>query len=679
MKAYLFFLAIAVTSACSGSTAPGPAPTPAPTANPQGAAVIETKKSDAAVAYERECKADIAKAQALFDSLQKVTGDRTLATVLEPFNDLWMALDKGLNSAGLMRNVHPDATLRGVAETCEQELSKIVTEIGLSRIIYDAVAAIDVSGADLVTQRYVKNVLRDFRRAGVDKDEATRNKVRTLREELVKIGQEFEKNITDDVRSIKLESVKDLEGLPADYVDAHKAGDDGKIAVTTNYTDYIPFMSYAKRDDLRLALYKEFRQRAYPQNGDVLNKMLEKRYELAKLLGYDDWAIYITEDKMIKTAKNAREFIDKVAKVAEKRSKKDYDELLSQLKKEVKDAKSVGDWQKTYIEEQLKRDKYSVDSQTIRTYFPYDNVKQGILDLTSKLFGLTYKRADVPVWDKSVEAYEIWVGDTSYGVFYLDMHPREGKYKHAAAFQLRTGVLDKQTPEAALVCNFPGGDGTPGLMEHDDVETFLHEFGHLLHHILGGRQHWIGLSGFNVEFDFVEAPSQLLEEWAWDGAVLKTFAKNTKGEVIPDELVAKMRKARDFGKGLQARHQMFYAMMSLEYYDRDPKGLDTTALMKELQAKYSPFAYVDDTYTQYSFGHLDSYNATYYTYMWSLVIAKDLFGAFQKAGLLNPVPAQKYRKLVLEPGGSKDAADLVRDFLGRDFSFDAFAAWLNAG
>ena len=461
---------------------------------------------------------------------------------------------------------------------------------------------------------------------------------------------------------IKLDSAQELDGLPQDYIDGHKPGTDGKIVITTDYPDYLPFMSYAKRDDLRLALYKEFRKRGYPQNAEVLSKMLSERYELAKILGYDNWAVYITEDKMIKTAKNARDFINKVAKVSEKRSKKDYDELLAQLKKSLKDAKTVGDWQKTYVEEELKRSKYEVDSQSLRPYFAYDKVKQGILDMTAKMFGLTFKKADVPVWDKSVEAYEVRVGDTTYGTFYLDMHPREGKYKHAA-----------------LVCNFPGGDGTAGLMEHNDVQTFLHEFGHLLHHILGGRQPWVGVSGTNVEWDFVEAPSQLLEEWAWDPAVLKTFATNDKGETIPDDLVKRMRKARDFGKGLTARHQMFYAMMSLEYYDRDPKGLDTTALMKDLQAKYSPFAYVDDTYMQYSFGHLDGYTATYYTYMWSLVIAKDLFGVFLKQGLLNPEPATRYRKLVLEPGGSKDAAELVKDFLGRDFSFDAFANWLNAG
>ena len=211
------------------------------------------------------------------------------------------------------------------------------------------------------------------------------------------------------------------------------------------------------------------------------------------------------------------------------------------------------------------------------------------------------------------------------------------------------------------------------------METFFHEFGHLIHHLFGGKHQWVEVSGFNTEWDFVEAPSQMLEEWAWDATTLKSFATDKEGNPIPDELVSAMNRARDFGKGLWVSHQMFYASVSLNYYNRDPKGLDTTQMMKELQEKYSPFDYVDDTYFHYSFGHLDGYSAIYYTYMWSLVIAKDLFSVFQDAGLLDQEAAARYRNLILGPGGSKDAADMVRDFLQRDYAFDAFSTWLNAG
>ncbi len=661
---------------CKSSSEPSPQ-TASTTPAAQGEAPVQ--KSAAAQDYDKQCQADVQAAKAQLAALEKVTGTRTVATVLEPLNVLWMLIDKSLNTASLTREVHPDASMRKVADDCEQELQKVVTEIGLSRPLYEAVAAVDVKQEDEVTKRYVKNLLRDFRRAGVDKDEATRQRVRALKDELVKIGQDFGKHVREDVRVMKLDSAAELEGLPQDYIEAHKPGPDGKISISTDYPDYVPYMSYAKNDARRKELYVLFRKRGVPQNLEVLSKLLERRHELATLLGYKNWATYITEDKMIKTAEAARSFIERINDVANARAKEDYAELLAQLRKSEPKAAEVGDWQKSFVEEQVKRDKYQVDSQTVRQYFPYDAVKQGVLDITSKMFGVTYVRLAEPRWHPSVEAYEMRDADGSViGRFNLDMHPREGKYKHAAEFPMQTGVRGVRTPEATLVCNFPGGDGTPGLMEHDHVETFFHEFGHLIHHMLSGKQRWVGVGGISTEWDFVEAPSQMLEEWAWDYATLKTFAKNDKGEAIPEALVKKMRAARSFGRGLWTKHQMFYAAVSLDYYDRDPKGVDTTALMKDLQKKYSLFPYVEDTYFQASFGHLDGYSAIYYTYMWSLVIAQDLFSVFDQKGMLNPEVATRYRKLVLEPGGSKDAAVLVKDFLQRDYTFDSFGKWLAA-
>jgi thimet oligopeptidase len=215
-------------------------------------------------------------------------------------------------------------------------------------------------------------------------------------------------------------------------------------------------------------------------------------------------------------------------------------------------------------------------------------------------------------------------------------------------------------------------------MQHSDVETFFHEFGHLLHHVLGGHVRWAGKSGTRTELDFVEAPSQLLEEWAWAPEPLQTFAKHYQSnEPLPTELIQRMKKADEFGKGLWVRQQMFYAALSLGFYNRDPKGLDTTATVKQMQERYTPFKYAPDTYFHLSFGHLDGYSAAYYTYMWSLVIAKDLFTPFQAEGLMNPQPAMRYRRSVLEPAGGKDAALLVKDFLGREYGFDAYERWLN--
>lgn len=296
-----------------------------------------------------------------------------------------------------------------------------------------------------------------------------------------------------------------------------------------------------------------------------------------------------------------------------------------------------------------------------------------------KLFDVTFKKAeDVPVWHPSVECFEMTQDGKLGGRFYLDMHPRENKYNHAAEFTVRSGIEGVQIPEAALVCNFPGGiEGDPGLMEHNDVVTFFHEFGHLLHHLFGGRQKWIGVSGIQTEWDFVETPSQMLEEWAWDPATLGTFAKHyQRDEAIPAELVRRMRRASEFGKGLQVRTQMSYARLSLSCHDRHPSEVNTDVLTKTIYERYRPFRFVDDTHFQCAFGHLVDYSAVYYTYMWSLVIAKDFFAQFDSANVLATAVARKFRDTVLTPGGSEPSATIVRHFLGRDFSFDAWKAWL---
>ena len=263
------------------------------------------------------------------------------------------------------------------------------------------------------------------------------------------------------------------------------------------------------------------------------------------------------------------------------------------------------------------------------------------------------------------------------GRVYLDLHPREGKFKHAAQFSIIYGQAGQRLPETALLCNFPRPGG---LMEYGDVRTLFHEFGHLVHHVLGGNTRWAANSGVRTEWDFVEAPSQMLEEWMRDPGVLRSFAKHVKtGEPIPAKMVEQLRVAEEFGKGLEVRRQMSLAALSLNLHDREAQGLDSTAVVAESMEKYWTFPYVKDTYLQTSFGHLNGYSAIYYTYMWSLVIAKDLFTPFASKGVFDRETANRYRDRILAMGGGKPAADLVSDFLGRPYDFKAYEAWLDRG
>ena len=633
--------------------------------------------NDVVTAFKKSSEEDLFKAREMFKTLEEYEGSKTVESVLVPLNELLVVIDRGENLAHLYQLVHPNAEIRSLGEEYEQEFSKLGTKIQLSRPIYDAISAVDTTILDYKTKQFVKKLLQDFRRSGVDKTPEVRQKVQELEEELVKIGQEFSKNIREDVRYIELNSVTELDGLPEDYIKAHQPDENGKIKITTDYPDIIPFLKYAKSGKRRYELYQKNRSRGYPQNQEVLEKLLEKRYEFAKLLDYDNYAVYVTEDKMIKNQVAADEFIKKVAQVAKNRAKKDYQVLLERLKIDEPEAQKVGLWQSYYLSNLVKQESFEFDSKVLRQYFPYEKVKKGLLALTSQMYGVKYNKVKIPVWHSSVDVYEVWDGEKLIGRFYLDMHPRENKYKHAMLTYMKIGISGKQIPEAVLVCNFPGGDGSQGLMEHGQVGTFFHEFGHLLHFIFGGNQPWIKISGISTEWDFVETPSTLFEEWIWDADILKTFAVNENGETIPDELIDKMNRARKFGLGLNVVQQMYYSAVSLNFYNREPHSFDQLEMVKSLQTEYTPFEYVDNTYMHLSFGHLYGYSAIYYTYKWSEVIAKDFFSVFKEQGLTNPSLAQKYRKLVLDPGGSKNANILVRDFLGRDFSFTAFANWLN--
>jgi thimet oligopeptidase len=624
--------------------------------------------------------ARLKEAQAALDRMLSVTSKRTIENTLVPLDEAYTYLDSAAQQSGLMQEVHPDKSFREAAEKISQKIAAFATDISLNRAIYDALVAMDTTGADAETKFYVEKTLRQFRLAGVDKDEATRKKIKTLNDELVLIGQEFARNIREDKDKVISNNIAELDGLPQDFIDAHKPGPDGKITLTIDYPDSIPVLTYARNEDLRKRMFFAYNNRAYPQNLAVLDKMAAKRYELANLLGYKTWADYITADKMIKTAANASDFITKIIAASTDRAKKEYEELLARKRKDDPNATSINRWETAYYSELVKRENYSFDAQKVRPYFPYQEVKQGVLDISAKLFGVTFKQVkDAPVWDPLVECWEMFEGGKLVGRLYLDIHPRDGKYNHAAEFTVRNGIGGKQIPEATLVCNLPGADANdPGLMEYDDVVTFFHEFGHLLHTLFAGHRRWIGTSGIQTEWDFVEAPSQMLEEWTRDAKTLQTFAKHYKtGEPIPSEYVAQMNRANEFGKGLQVGTQMVYARLSLSIYDRPPTEVNTDALVKKIYTEYSPIPYVEGTHMQTAFGHLDGYSAIYYTYMWSLVMAKDMFSKFDKKDLLDPAVATRYRKAVLEPGGSKPAEALLEDFLGRKPSFEAYQAWLN--
>lgn len=656
----------------TGVTGPS-RPTPRPPAPPPPKAAPEQE-------FLAACRKPIDLARTGIASILAVPGVRTVENTLVPYNEVSRHINNAGEWAHLHAEVHPDGKIRDAARTCEQDVRTFASALLLDHRIYTAIKSVDVTAAEATTKRFVTTTLRDFRRAGVELDDAGRARIKQIDDEITKLGQQFTQNVNEDTRRIEVTDPARLAGMPTDWIAAHKPDASGAIKVSTDYPDYYPFITYANDDELRRQLYVAFRSRGDAKNEAVLQQVLTLRAEKALLLGHKDWADYESDDKMLRGGKAAQDFIDRVHKLVVRRAKKDYDELLAQAKKANKAASEVTEWQKAYLENQLKREKYAVDATEIRKYFEFDKVLAGLLDITSTIYDVAYVPVtnDPRVWHADVKVFDVRRGDSRLGRIFLDMHPRAGKFKHAAEFPMVDGVRGVQLPEAALVCNFPDPKRGLALMDHTEVVTMFHEFGHLMHHVLGGQATWIRQSGVATELDFVEAPSQMFEEWAWNHDVLARFAKHQEtGEVIPKDLVDKMRRADRFGKGAWAAQQLLYSTLSLRLHQDSPSKLDQLALLRQLQKKYSPFAHVEGTKLHASFGHLMSYSSMYYTYLWSRVIARDLLTPFDKKGLMASDVTHAYRDKVLAAGGTKDAIDIVKDFLGRPYNFRAFEKYLS--
>jgi thimet oligopeptidase len=629
-------------------------------------------------AFEKMENDRLAASQQSVAKLVAVKGQRTIENTLVPFDEAIRQINSTAYLAGLLQQVHPDATFRDHATAMVTRASAAQTALSLNRDVYNALTALDLARADPATRYYVKRQLLEFRLAGVDKDEATRMRIRKLSDQATEEQSMFDRNISDSQKSVEADP-SELEGLPQDFIARHKPGPDGKIRITTDYPDALPVLNFGKNDALRRRLYLAFTTRAYPKNQEVLMSLLKTRYEIATLLGYSNWADYNAADKMIVKGQNIGDFIKSVNDAARPLADQEFKMLLAEKQKTNPEAKEVFDYEASYYAELVRRSQYNFDSQSVRPYFPFQQVKQGILDAASDLFRVTFKQEpNVPSWDPTVETWIVLDKSKAIGRFYLDMHPRPGKFSHAEMAPILDGIRGKQLPEAILVCNFPVPTASdPALMTYDDVETIFHEFGHLMHHILGGQQQWAGISGITMESDFAEAPSQMLEEWIRSPQVLAKFARHYKtGEPIPAELVSRMNRASAFGRAGWVARQNDYTAISYDVYKVKPEEVDLDAVVTNATRQYTTLTPIPGTHMWASFGHLGGYSSAYYTYLWDKVIAEDFFVQFDHKNLLAGDAPGRYRKLVLEPGGSISANTLVKNFLGRPQNMVALQKWM---
>lgn len=629
---------------------------------------------------EKWVGAHLSAAQANLDKLLAVKGKRTVENTLRPFDDAQNEINIAGNEAYILFAVGKPAALRDKAQELNQKIAGIAADLALNQGVYKALAAIPLPDTkkDGATRHYVERTLLQYRLAGVDKDDATRAKIKSLQDRITQLSLTFGRNVQDGMKTVTATRAE-LDGMPEDYIARHKPDAEGNYTLTTDVPDSSPVLDFAKNADLRRRMHLAYNTRAYPANQQVLIDLLTARQELALALGYPTFADMATADQMIGNAANVRALFDEMDQASRESKNKEYSQLLAFAQKSDATLKTIPQSDSRFWLEQYRRANYNFDAQSVRPYFPYDQVEQGILGAAGKIFKVEFKAVkDAEVWDPSVTTYDIIDHGKRVGRIYLDMHPREGKDKWFSAAPLVPGIKGRQMPEGMLICNFSGGvAGDPGLMQYDEVVTYFHEFGHLMHHILGGQNKWSQQGGFNTEGDFLEAPSQMLEEFFRSRAVLAPFAKHYQtGEVIPQSVMDRMTAASAFARGYFEQRQLYLASYALALHDRPVNQINLDAQLREAATRYSPFEFVEGDHMFSRFTHLTGYASNYYTYVLDKVIAIDFFSQFDPKHPFDGKAAARYRKTVINPGASKPAAELVKDFLGRPQGMGAIKAWI---
>lgn len=613
--------------------------------------------------------------------------ERTFENTVGAIDSMIARLDAAANMSLFMGYVHPEASIREAATAGEQYWSEWAVDFSTNEALYNAVKAYADTNPELEGEqaRLLEHTLRDYKRSGMMLSASDREKLKAIQKELGKLSIEFEANIRTDETVIPL-TRDELEGTPQSIIDGLMEVN-GVYLVTLDYPTFGPIMDYCEVPETRQKVWWSYSRRAGKKNVEVLEKIIKLRDEASDLLGYDTTADYEIEVRMAKDAATVQAFYDQLIPVVRKKSEQDYAEMVAAKRDHLGDSNAeFHPWDFSFYYDRIKNQKYAVDSQEVQKYFPLQGVMDGLFEITQYLYGITYvevtdsaEERKTPLWHEDVRLFEVWDDATGeqLGEFYIDLHPRDNKYSHAAQWGLVQHKIwedgSKRMPVAALVCNFtkPTAD-KPSLMTHDEVETFFHEFGHCLHTILS-EAHYATFAGTGVERDFVEAPSQMFEEWVWTPETLSLFAKHYEtGEPMPQSLIDGMIAAKNLQSGMKTESQIYLGLMDQAFHTDKDGVVDTTQVGYDVYDRTRMYTHTPGTWYQGGFGHLTGYQAGYYGYMWSLVYAQDMFQRFKELGMLDQEAGRYYRDKILAMGGTLDGLDLVRGYLGREPSMDAF-------
>jgi thimet oligopeptidase len=673
-----------VAAALAGSlllfSAVAAAPAPPRTVVPSAEAAPALDWALDAATIKANCAAAITRATAKVDRLVKSSAPRTFAGVVLPLENANADLSDETAAETTLANVATDAGVRDASFTCQNDEGAWYNGIAARPDLYKAVSAAAASGtaSTLADRKLTALWLVALKRAGAGLDASGRRRFVALGNELAELQSKFGANLANDKTTISLTAAQ-IAGLPSDFV-ATLAKDGDHYVVAVNESTALPFLDNATDPAARKAYYLAANNVAYPANQALLVRAIAVRRELATLLGYPNWASFVLADRMAQSPARVDAFLTALDAKLLPRAQADLERLAALKAKDLgTPTATIDPWDVVYYDNQLRKTQYSVDEHAIAQYFPVDHVERAVFDIYSKLLGVTFSKREAPnVWHSDVTEWVVRDAASGryLGEFYLDLFPRPGKYAHVANFPLlpyrRLADGSVRPPVSAIIGNFPApAPGKSPLLAHGDVETFFHEFGHDMAALLATAPYETLSAGFRQ--DFVEAPSQMLENWVWDPTILKVLSSNVDtGAPLPDDLIAKMRAARYVDNAYFTTRQIMLAAVDMRYHTDGP-GHDPTATWVEISKQDSPLAVPEGVHPEAQFGHLmGGYDAGYYGYLWSKVYAQDMFTAFSSAGLEDPVVGARYRNDILSPAREVEPDAEVRAFLGRPMNPDAF-------
>jgi oligopeptidase A len=631
-------------------------------------------------------------ARAELDGLTSETGPRTFANTLQRLDHLTERLDYAMQIVRNLEAVVTTPELRAAYNAVQPKVSEFYSSLPLNEALWQAVLSYSRTGEagslSGVRKRFLEKTLDNFRRHGAELNAEGKRRIAEIDVQLTKQTIRFAENVLDSTNQYEwvITDQRQLAGLPesaramARASAASKGLPEPSWRFTLQAPSYLAVMTYLDDEVMRRQVYEAFVNRATEEKHDnrpIMRSILELRGEKARLLGYRDFADLVLEDRMAHAGDRAQLFLEDLRHKTESRFEKENADLLAFSGK-----RELDPWDIAYYAEKQRAALYDFDEEALRPYFPLESVIRGMFEIVHRLYGISLvENPGVPVWDPQVKYYEIYDasrprGNELVGAFYADWFPRENKRGGAWMDTLITGEAhgDRQDPHAGLICGnlTPPGPDRPSLLTHREVQTIFHEFGHLLHHCLT-RVELRGFAGVNVAWDFVELPSQIMENWSWEREALDLFARHYQtGAPIPAELLEKMHNARNFRAANAQMRQLGFGILDLALHRDIPPGsnIDLMAFARNILQPFTPAKLPEHYAMIVSFTHLFSspvgYGAGYYSYKWAEVLDADAFTRFQNGGIFSREVGGRFRDRILSRGDSEDPADLYRSFMGRD-------------